>query len=204
MKKRLLVSLIVGLTVLGLGCRIDVEKYLGSVQVLSSGCTAFSIHEVQGYWMTANHCLLDGPLSTYEILGTPVAVVKADPIADLALLQGSIHAFSLPVAGRAPKEGDRLVVVGYPWPSELPIAQVAKVVSVAREWTDDPFWKHNMILKLAFARAPGTSGSPVLNGDGNVVAVHQGWWIGDDETDGAVSLQSTHADFSQFVKGFTP
>jgi len=86
---------------------------------------------------------------------------------DLALLATEVPADAcppLPLADKAPRQGERVVVVGNP----LGLEQSATdgLVSSVREMPD-----HGTVIQMTAAISPGSSGSPVIDLAGRVVGV---------------------------------
>ena|SRR3990167_8922468 len=184
MKKRLLLCVILGLAILGLGCKIDPAAFQQSIRRLdiwadgweeygTGGCTAWSINEPLGYWITAAHCA--DHLFPLTIDGEVAQVVRVDQGADLALLQGP-HRYALRVSPTKPRVREHVLLVGYWGGSDLMTMAEGEIIEHDRPYPTTPvIWIHNMVVRLPYAPLRGTSGGPVFDGRGNVVSVMQGF-----------------------------
>jgi S1-C subfamily serine protease len=137
--------------------RIDVQ--MGE----SAGtCTAFSVDQALGRFVTANHCAQ----GTVRHGGITFAVIARDEDADLVLLQtdrGSLPALKL---GSQPKTGDSLLSVGYPLSSPKPMLLPSMYQGQFDAWADGG----NFAI-FAGNAIPGMSGGPIVNTRGEVVSV---------------------------------
>ena len=141
-----------------------------SVQLLTvpdGVCTAFSINEQQGYWVTDDHCLEDG-LGTIKRF--PTTLVKAWPDLDLAVLAGP-PAPGLKIAEEIPVARTPIFKWGYgqsarPWMSKGYTTQHFAYIPMAKHIV----WLYNLEI------APGDSGAPVMTYDGVVVSVAEIYW----------------------------
>lgn len=97
-----------------------------------------------------------------------VAGIVADlPNADLALLAVEIpeaESTSLALAAAEPEIGDRVIAIGSPYGLELTVSE--GIVSSIRP---DPIF--GTLLQITAPISPGSSGGPILDGEGNVVGV---------------------------------
>src|SRR3990167_10811689 len=155
MKKRLLLCVILGLTVLGLGCKIDPATFQQSVRRLDiwteqglGNCTTWSVNEPLGYWITAAHCA--DHLYPLTIDGEVVSEVRVDQDADLALLSGP-HRYALRVSPTKPRVGERVLLVGYWRLSDLLTMVEGEITEHDRPDTGHKLWIHNMIVRLTYA-----------------------------------------------------
>lgn len=89
---------------------------LGSIQPLAwdggNHCTAFSINEEEGYWITALHCVVEE--DELSIAGEPARVVDECEVCELALLKSDAHAPALKPAKETPPAGTPVIARGYP------------------------------------------------------------------------------------------
>ncbi|MFP4474636.1 MAG: S1C family serine protease [Desulfatibacillaceae bacterium] len=115
----------------------------------------------------AHHCgarTLDG--SERDVLGMD----SADPAADLVLLRVDVRAGSFPalsLAAREPAVGERVMVVGSQLGLEYTVSE--GIVSGIRETR-----RKVTLYQITAAISPGSSGSPVLDGQGTVLGVANG------------------------------
>lgn len=147
---------------------------LSPIQSLNVGdvlhCTTFSINEKQGIWATAAHCVEDEHEALaadldYRIAGQSASVLMWQHDWDLALLTGAkVERLKL---GERPQVGDSVSVTGFPWGFPSLPTFWGRVASVSAR---TPFGE-KMLLDMA--AAPGNSGSPVVDKDGEVVSVLQ-------------------------------
>ena len=94
-------------------------------------------------------------------------VLAVDGEGDLALLQVDVPAGlaqPLPVVARVPQEGESIVVIGNPFGLEGSVSD--GIVSAVREISG-----YGKIIQITAPISPGSSGSPVVNMDGQVVGV---------------------------------
>lgn len=132
--------------------------------ILTNVCTAFSINKAKGLWVTAGHCAEGGGL----VGRTTVAeFVFVNEVTDIAVFKAN-SAPALKVADKAPRFGDEVFIVGYPYGALDPIVFYGRVSSpLARLNPNMTVTLFNML------GLPGDSGSPVINKDGDVVAIGQ-------------------------------
>lgn len=169
------------------GCSVTVRPDLApsvptySVQPLqmngSNFCTAFSVNEAQGYWMTAAHCvdaasmmqtMLGGQMS---LAGYPATVVYRDDYWDMAVVQSYFKAPALRLAPAAVRPGARITIIGFPYGVSQHVT-VEGYLAARNLPIED---KHPSDV-LDATVAGGNSGSPVLSG-GYVVGVLWGRFI---------------------------
>lgn len=123
-------------------------------------CTAFSINEKDGLWLTAGHCA-----EAAIIAEAPATLVALDLDNDLALFSGAKRpALQL---GKPPKMGDAIHIVGYPGDPTppKPLNFWGRVSLEAVEFGDV-----RRVMLIHHGGEPGMSGSPVLV-NGKVVSV---------------------------------
>ena len=141
-------------------------------------CTAWSLDEKRGLWMTAAHCTvyvvdiedenvqLTIPIENLMIDGRPVTAGMIDIENDLAVLQADVHAPALKL-GSYPKVGDLVTVYGYPggWQAPLP----------TWHFVSNPFFKFygRDWMLLDGSVWPGHSGSPIIDRKGRVIGLVQ-------------------------------
>lgn len=144
-----------------------------SILPLSNGtvnyCTAFSINEEVGLWMTARHCVSE---ETAYLDGKVAVLAYVAPDQDIALYRSETTAPSLRLSKQTPRVGDALSVVGHPF--GMPVLATQKGYLAARGLIM-PNGQLSDVLDLAVA--PGNSGSPVLNAKGEVVGLLWGSFV---------------------------
>ncbi len=126
-------------------------------------CTAFSINETRGLWLTANHCYAGGE----QFAGSDVEWVGYNEKYDLAVFQGP-HVTALVLAIKAPEVGDEVVLSGYPHGSLDLITFFGRTSAVKARVM--PTYTGSVFNILGL---PGDSGSPILDNSGRVVGVAQ-------------------------------
>lgn len=131
--------------------------------VLFNVCTAFSINEQRGFWLTANHCYAGGE----QFAGQPVQWVAYNEKYDVAVFEGP-HVLSLKLAIKAPDVGDEVYLTGYPHGSLDLVTFFGRVAAVHARIMPSFTGSVFNILGL-----PGDSGSPILDTSGRVVALAQ-------------------------------
>jgi S1-C subfamily serine protease len=182
---------IVGLLSLTLsGCILTRPYPVHSVQPLrgtvETFCTAFSINQTEGYWVTAKHCIEAGVViqfltgQTPTLAGHPYTVIHVDPIYDVAVIQSGVTAPALPLARRAPAVGDRITVEGFPLGVQTPV--ITRGYVAARNVPVDRLFPSDM---LDVTTTGGNSGSPVMNEWGEVIGV---LWGGSRDSEHSLSV----------------
>ena len=100
------------------GCKLESDSVLPLQIAGREACTAFSINEANGFWLTAGHCV-DALLESGEplsIRNSPVVVIFRAPLFDdLAVVQSAFKAPALVLAPHAPRVTNQVYVVGYPY-----------------------------------------------------------------------------------------
>lgn len=94
-------------------------------------------------------------------------VLAIDGEGDLALLQVDVPrqlAIPLPIVSNVPQEGESIVVIGNPFGLEGSVSN--GIVSAVREISG-----YGKIIQITAPISPGSSGSPVVNMDGQVIGV---------------------------------
>jgi tetratricopeptide (TPR) repeat protein len=105
--------------------------------------------------------LVDG--KTYQASG----VLATDGEGDLALLQVQVpaeNAAPLPIERETPQEGESIVVIGNPFGLEGSVSN--GIVSAVREIAG-----YGRIIQITAPISPGSSGSPVVNMNGQVIGI---------------------------------
>jgi hypothetical protein len=147
-------------------------------------CTAFSINQRQGYWMTARHC---SQISVPGFLyGEWTAVVYQDMVADIAVIQSGFHAPALKIAPEVPLAGAAIFAIGYPYG----IVQMVTYGRIGQVLVRVPMDETGRLsppsMFFDLTAAPGNSGSPVMDSQGRVVSVLWGGIPGSGHTLGSL------------------
>lgn len=154
------------------------EPTVNSVQALQSDgdtfCSAFSINEAEGLWMSAGHCgahALDPDTKHVTIMGYPAYVVfMGFPAADIAVFQTEAHAPAVKLAKSAPKVGDAIYIVGYPYGiTRTTTKGFIAAINIPIQHPSTDYYMTSDILDIT--TAGGNSGSPVFNAKGELVGV---------------------------------
>lgn len=137
--------------------RVSVE-----IQGSSGTCTAFSVDQQRGQFITAGHCA-KGPMSLGHIAFAPL---DENTEADLALVQASQGGLPALKLGGEPRTGDATLSVGYPLSSPKPMLIPSLYQGQFDAWNDGG----NFAI---FSGNPmvGMSGGPIVNTRGEVVSV---------------------------------
>lgn len=131
---------------------------LGSGFIVKQGIIASNFHVIEG--AKRGYAKVVGQKTKYEIEG----IIGADPERDLVLLKTSIKAPSSILGNSATVEiGEQVYAVGNPQGLEGTFSQ--GIVSSIREVGSDK------LLQITAPISPGSSGGPVLNGNGEVIGI---------------------------------
>lgn len=159
-------------------------------------CTASSINREEHYWLTAAHCVSGiGPEGRY-VGGQPIEVVELKVKEDLAVFRVlGLTARELRMQRSNPFFGQEVIVAGHPfgYPD----------IFVTRGYIANPKvlidGTHYMIYDAA--GAPGNSGSPVMNLNGEILSVLQ---IGWSRSFSPVGGGAPYENLKWFERYFTP
>lgn len=157
-------------------------------------CTAFSINQRDGAWLTAAHCAGDA----YEIDGQSLRQVKLDPRTDLMILVGP-RALSLKRESRTPKAGDEIHTTGMAYGTDFVWPFWGRVTFTRLEDKDlESLRAAKMVSDMK--SAPGMSGGPIFSKRNRVISVHQGRW----SLEGGLSLalSAPYEDLKEFTEGY--
>lgn len=141
-------------------------------------CTAFSINESAGYWVTARHCAQHGLVvhmleggPPMLVAGVPATVIFMDQAFDVAVLVSAAQAPGLKRGSLVPMAGDAVAVEGYPYGLPFLVRTTGSIaarrIPLERLPAD--------ILDVTVAG--GNSGSPVLTWRGAVIGVVWGRFL---------------------------
>lgn len=140
----------------------SVVKITVEFQGKPGSCTAFSVDEAQGRFVTAKHCAT----GTVSIGFVPLAQVDEDASADLVLLQTREGGLPGLKVGGAPRPGDATLAIGYPLSSPKPM-----LVPTLYQGPFDAFNQGHDVATFSGNSMPGMSGGPIVNTRGEVVSV---------------------------------
>jgi S1-C subfamily serine protease len=151
------------------------EEGSGSGFVISEdGQVATNFHVAEG---AAHMVAIFADRKEVEIVGLRAFDEKAD-VAVLQLAKG--HYPALRLAAKPASQGDDIVVIGSPL--GLGHAVSSGIVSAVREHgtvtASDRDGQENWGLQITASIAPGSSGSPIINGDGEVIGLAVGEFEG--------------------------
>jgi S1-C subfamily serine protease len=136
-----------------------------------NGCTATSINQRLGYWLTAAHCIpKDEPSTVVAIGGKPITIVDHDEVLDLAVVQGP-RAKALRLQPFPPSIGEKVYVFGHPVGYSTPQLFQGYVASIFLPFTWDGIEYRWMMFDMTVCG--GNSGSAVLNSHHEIVSVVQ-------------------------------
>lgn len=137
--------------------------------VEAGNCTAFSINERQGYYMTAAHCLdQDNPTFLDK---SPVAILAFEEDDDLAVIRARVSRPALPLA-TDPEPGTELAAIGFGRRMVGPPMISHGVMlppTLMPGWPPRYYGRLLMTANILF----GMSGGPLINRSGRVVSVVQ-------------------------------
>jgi V8-like Glu-specific endopeptidase len=148
-----------------------------------SFCTAFSINQQKHFYATAAHCVdsTEPDLPIPHLMSQRSVTVMMQKDLDLAVIRGPFGRPALRLADIDPNVGDDVNLLGYPLGSMDVVIYSGTIVS--RRATDHRGQFFTVFFCLA---APGDSGGPVLNLDGQVISIVQvGWGLTGMWTGGA-------------------
>jgi S1-C subfamily serine protease len=178
--------LVLSLSVSGLAKR-DLTKSVVPLQndQYQTFCTAFSINEQEHLYMTAGHCAAyarDAHTQVWIQSGwAKLVFARFGDGEDIAIYQAQFGAPAVELAGSGVKVGDRISVLGYPYGLLKAIHVQGYVAGKAVPIGEG--WPISDVLDITVAG--GNSGSPVLNGDGDVIGL---LWGGMTDSPHALSI----------------
>jgi hypothetical protein len=139
---------------------------------LNSGdgyCSAFSVNEETGIFMTADHCLdADMLINDHK-----VDILAMNGIVDLALIRADVHIPAL-ILGEQPPQDSEVKLIGYV--KKNPVTFTLSILGVTQPGEDGPFM---FIFGGSLHAVGGMSGGPIVDTKGQVVSVILGY-VGED------------------------
>lgn len=133
-------------------------------------------------WIVTNHHVIEPGSRLEAVLSNQrtvavTGVVATDEANDLAIVKVDEGPFpTLDLAGSAIEPGLRVVVLGNPLGLAGSLSE--GIVSALRDGDELPGDHHRPLLQITAAISPGSSGSPVMNLDGDVVGVAVSSFLG--------------------------
>ena len=152
--------------------KINLATVLVSNQAETFGCTGFSINEVEGYYITAGHCVKQDMPTTFTVTSayvkdtSPASVVLylPQPI-DLAVLKSDLHRPALKPRKGFIYQGLPVATIGYGYGIHMfragHVSQADSLLGIRRWFVVD------------FAFISGMSGGPIFDAHGDIVSVTQ-------------------------------
>ena len=136
-------------------------------------CTVSQINKKEQYWITAAHCVVDIGEEGRFVDGLKVGLVDVQKEMDLAVIRvpGLIAKEELRLTGTPASWNTPIIIVGHPFGYPDPF--------VTRGYVANPLATLSSGYRFMIfdvAGAPGNSGSPVLNRDGELVSILQIGW----------------------------
>lgn len=146
------------------------ERLEKSVMQISNWCSAFSIDDDRDYALTAKHCTSEDPAKPTIVDLIPSRVVADDAQYDLTVLHvPGMDRKAIPLAAEEPKPGSEAGTWGFGYGLKRPSFSHVYVSNRRVTFPElDGEW-----VKFNGAFEHGQSGSPVVNADGELVAVVQ-------------------------------
>ncbi len=158
-----------------------VKKYVATVHLITAGdqiCTATKVGS-NGIFLTMAHCakttatvstdgtslLLDTPQIAHFETGKPAEIIFRNDLADILVLSMPVGGPVLKVAKKEPEIGAMILALGY---------GNASFTAIPSHWMGFMGPPDDQPTLLTGSAVSGMSGGPVLNRDGEIVALVQG------------------------------
>jgi S1-C subfamily serine protease len=145
------------------------DKLMESVVYLETGtsaCTGSVIDSQKHYILTAAHC--DGEDLYAD--QSPAKIVSKDVKSDLMVISvEDLNKPAIKLAAHNPAIGEEVASIGYGYGLERPMFRVAHVSDNKAEAKD----LNGQYIMLDTAFVPGQSGGPVVNANGELIAIIQ-------------------------------
>lgn len=160
-------------------------------------CTAGAINRTEHYWITAAHCVTDIGEEGRFIENSPAKVIEADFVADIAVIQvlNYTAGHGLRLQQRIPVWLQEILIAGYPFGLDYVFVTRGHIANPQAMLGGQEFMIFNA------AAAPGNSGSPVMNTEGEVLSILQ---IGWGRSFSPVSGGAAYPNIKKFERYFTP
>jgi hypothetical protein len=142
------------------------------VVTINSGdgyCSAFSVNEEKGFFLTADHCL-DADMSIND---QKVDILATNGIVDLALIHADVHDPALTL-GEQPPQDSEVTLIGHV--KKNPVFFTLNILGVTQPNEDAPFL---FLFGGSLHAVGGMSGGPIVDSKGQVVSVILGY-VGED------------------------
>lgn len=142
----------------------QVRRYVQLVQVVQPKNVGFGSAVVikKGYLLSAAHIFEDSlsdPATTIIIAKNrkivPAKIIKIDLVADLALLEADVDCPCAPLATFLPNQDDDVVVVGFPYPTQIKVQVLTHGQFQGMQVNDG---KQKLLGAVSAQAAPGSSG----------------------------------------------
>jgi len=163
-------------------------------------CTTGIINSKKGYWITAKHCMTDGPITQYLIDGKSISLIKTgDDLIDLVILQSDAKGKELKISVQSPDFDSGVHMANFMGGVIFPTYLSGKV---ANPYATIPAMGPRYFLIMNIVSAGGASGSPIVDDTGHLVTVaivnfYQGAGSISPLTGGVV-----YKDFINFIRGY--
>lgn len=154
-------------------------------------CSGFVIDSQRDFVQTAAHCVEGRDVA---VDGVPATVVAYDQATDLAVLHAPTSKPALKPSKRALKKGMPVMSVGHAYGFEQVTVRPGYVSSLEN---DLPGFGYDY-LAVVPALVGGQSGGPIVDRDGNVVAINQ---VGDDYTGWGQTIKKVLSVVGRFWAG---
>lgn len=157
-------------------------------------CTGFVVNDNakggKDYVLTANHCYGNELYAD----GSLAKAIFRDVKKDLMILEvDDLDRPALALAPKNPEQGAVVASFGFGMGLNRPMLRVAEVSDDAMELSDD----NGPFVAIDAAFVPGQSGGPVVNINGEVVAIVQ---MGTDRMGVGVGVETIHDKIKRFLK----
>ena len=187
------------------GVFMQVQKSVVQLFHARGTCTAFSINQQKGYYLTAAHCLGEnmamwkeattatGTQHTFRVL----RVLGSSIELDLAVLEAAEGLQGLP-RGRVPNKGDEVASIGYAFgePEPFIIGAIITHIKEARS-----YGRYRHIIMKDNQDIGGMSGGPVVDTKGRLVGMVQQGVVIDAQVSN-IAYGTAIDDLYEFTKSY--